>query len=226
MASLASQPEAVHPMMPNVPIDQVLLTTIEVAGTLAFAVSGFMAAARKRMDVVGVAAVSFFAAFGGGTLRDVLLDRRPFFWVQHDEYVWAVLCLAVAGTLWVRIVDVSPSARPVLWADALGLGLFAASGAGTAAESGLSAILCSLMGVVTAVFGGVMRDLLCNELPAVFIDHRPYAICAFAGAWAFLAASVVVGPPWFALAVGIVVAAGSRLMSLWRGWRVPGWSGQ
>ena len=198
--------------------------TIEVAGTLAFAVSGFMAAARKRMDIVGVSAVSFFAAFGGGTLRDVLLDRRPFFWVQHDGYVWTVLCLAVAGTLWLRAIDLSPSARPMLWADALGLGLFAASGAGTAAELGQSAIVCSLMGVVTGVFGGVMRDLLCNELPAIFVDHRPYAICAFAGAWAFLAASALGWPQWLALAAGILVAAGLRLLSIRRGWRVPGWA--
>ena len=212
-------------MLPDVPVDQVLLTTIEVAGTLAFAVSGFMAAARKRMDIVGVCAVSFFAAFGGGTLRDVLLDRRPFFWVQHDEYVWAVLCLAAAGTLWLRAVDFSPSARPTLWADALGLGLFAASGAGTAAELGQSAIICSLMGVVTGVFGGVMRDLLCNELPAIFVDQRPYALCAFAGAWAYLAAAALDGPHWLALAAGTLVAAGLRLLSLRWGWKLPGWAG-
>ncbi len=213
-------------MMPHLAIDQVVLMTIEVAGTLAFAVSGFMAAARKRMDIVGVTAVSFFAAFGGGTLRDVLLDRRPFFWVQHDEYVWAVLGLAAAGTLWLRALRFSPSARPMLWADALGLGLFAASGAGTAVELGQSAIVCALMGVVTGVFGGVMRDMLCNEVPAIFVDHRPYAICAFAGAWAFLAASALLGPHWLASAAGIIVAAGLRLLSLWRGWRLPGWAGK
>jgi uncharacterized membrane protein YeiH len=209
--------------MPNVEIDRVLLTVIEVAGTLAFAISGLMAAARKRMDVVGVAAVSFFAAFGGGTLRDVLLDRRPFFWVQHEEYVWIVLALAIVGTLWLRAVELSPSARPMLWADALGLGLFAGSGAGTAAELGQSTIICALMGVVTGVFGGVMRDLLCNEVPTIFVDHRPYAICAFAGAWAYLAASALLAPQWLALAAGILVAAGLRLLSLRQGWKLPGW---
>jgi uncharacterized membrane protein YeiH len=213
-------------MLPDVPIDKVVLLAIEVAGSLAFAVSGFMAAAHKRMDIVGVSAVSFFAAFGGGTLRDILLDRRPFFWVQHDEYVWAVLCLAAAGTLWLRALDFSPSARPMLWADALGLGLFAASGAGMAAELGQPSIVCSLMGVVTGVFGGVMRDLLCNEVPAIFVDHRPYAICAFAGAWVFLGASALAAPHWLALAAGIFVAAGLRLVSIRRGWRVPGWAGE
>jgi uncharacterized membrane protein YeiH len=209
--------------MPNVEIDRLVLTVIEVAGTLAFAVSGLMAAARKRMDVVGVTAVSFFAAFGGGTLRDVLLDRRPFFWVQHEEYVWIVLGLAIAGTLWLRAVELSPSARPMLWADAFGLGLFAGSGAGMAAELGQSTIICALMGVVTGVFGGVMRDLLCNEVPTIFVDRRPYAICAFAGAWSYLAASALLAPQWLALAAGILVAAGLRLLSLRQGWKLPGW---
>jgi len=79
---------------------------------------------------------------------------------------------------------------------------------------------------VTGVFGGVMRDLLCNEMPSIFVDHRPYAICAFAGAWAYLGASALVEPQWIALAAGIFVAAGSRLLSLSRGWKVPGWAGE
>jgi len=208
---------------PVVRVDWVLIA-IEIAGTLAFGLSGFIEAARKRMDIVGVAAVTFFAAFGGGTLRDILLDRRPFFWVQHSEYVWAVLGLVVIGTVWLRVAHLSPSARPMLWADALGLGLFSASGAGLAWEMGQPAIVCALMGVVTGVFGGVMRDVLCNEVPAIFSDHRPYAVCSFAGAWAFLAMAWVTGPAWPALAVGIVVTAGLRLLALARGWRVPGWA--
>jgi len=208
---------------PTVRVDWVL-TAIEVAGTLAFALSGFIEAARKRMDVVGVAAVTFFAAFGGGTLRDILLDRRPFFWVQHSEYVWAVLALVAAGLAGLRATHLSPSARPMLWADALGLGLFSASGAGLAWEMGQPAIVCALMGVVTGVFGGVMRDVLCNEVPAIFSDHRPYAVCSFAGAWAFLAVASVTGPGWPALSVGIVATAGLRLLALARGWRVPGWA--
>lgn len=199
-----------------------LLSGIEIAGTLAFALSGFIEATRKRMDIVGAAAVTFFAAFGGGTLRDLLLDRRPFFWVAHSAYVWAVLALVVIGWLWMRAARPSPPAWPMLWADAFGMGLFSASGTGMAWETGQPAIVCALMGVVTGVFGGVMRDVLCNEVPAVFSDHRPYALCAFAGAWTFLAVAVADGPGWSALAAGIAVTAGLRLLALARGWRVPG----
>lgn len=208
-------------MPPEIPFDRLILAAIEIAGTFAFAMSGLIEAARRRMDVVGVAAVSFFAAFGGGTLRDLLLDRRPFFWVQYDEYIWAVLVLAVLGGLGLRVAHLAPTARPMLWADALGLGLFAASGAGIASDLGQAPIVCALMGVVTAVFGGVMRDLLCGQVPVVFRDRRPYAVCAFAGAWIYLGVSASPIPEWAALLCGTGAAAGLRLLSLARNWQVP-----
>ena len=81
---------------------QTILLVIEVGGTLAFAMSGLLEAIRKRMDIVGVFSVAFVSAFGGGTVRDLLLDRRPLFWVQNQEYVWLVIALALTAPLWLK----------------------------------------------------------------------------------------------------------------------------
>ena len=196
---------------------------VEVAGTLAFALSGILEAARKRLDAVGVCFVAGVAAFGGGTLRDVLLDRRPFFWVERAGWLWAVLLLCVAAMLFLRAPHFTPTERGMQWPDALGLGLFAATGTQIAAADGLPAIVAVLMGVMTAVFGGVLRDVLCNEVPRAFNDHRPYALCAFAGGWVVLGAQQVGLAPPLALAAGVLVATAARILALHFGWRLPPW---
>ncbi len=196
---------------------------VEVAGTLAFALSGILEAARKRLDAVGVCFVAGVAAFGGGTLRDVLLDRRPFFWVERAGWLWAVLLLCVAAMLFLRARHFTPTERGMQWPDALGLGLFAATGTQIAVADGLPAIVAVLMGVMTAVFGGVLRDVLCNEVPRAFNDHRPYALCAFAGGWVVLGAQQVGLAPPLALAAGVLVATAARILALHFGWRLPPW---
>ena len=86
----------------NAPWVHTLRFVLEVAATVAFALSGVMAAARKRLDAVGVCVVAFVAAFGGGTLRDLLLDQRPFFWIRHTEFVWGILALCIGAMLFMR----------------------------------------------------------------------------------------------------------------------------
>jgi len=200
-----------------------LLTTIEIAATLVFAISGLIEAVHKRMDVVGVFAVAFVTAFGGGTVRDVLLDRRPLFWVQHQEYVWLVLALTLIAPPLLRLIRHQWTHRAMQVTDALGLGLFSVSGASLALAAGLPLIVVVLMGVITGVFGGVMRDVLCNEIPLVFHDHCPYALCAFVGGWAFLGANALGAEPLMAFAIGGGVATGLRLLALAWDWRIPAW---
>lgn len=200
-----------------------LLLGVEVAATLAFALSGFIEATRKRMDIVGICSVSFITAFGGGTLRDVLLDRRPFFWVAESGWVWVILAMCVGGVALMRGRHIAPTERAILLPDALGLGLFTVVGARMALEMGMPTSTAVLMGVVTSVFGGVLRDVLCNEIPAVFRDHRPYAICAFAGAWVFAGLDAFGAAPLLSMLGGAGCAAGARILALARGWQVPGW---
>lgn len=196
---------------------------IEALATLAFAASGLLAAARKRLDAVGVCIVAGLAAFGGGTLRDVLLDRRPFFWVQHASWLLVLLGLCIASMLFMRSRHFAMTERAMLWPDALGLGLFTASGTQIALAAGMPAIVAVLMGMMTAVFGGVLRDVVCNEIPSAFSDHQPYAICAFAGGWVVVLGHQLAVDDWLGLVAGASTAVLLRAVALWTGWTLPSW---
>jgi len=214
--------------MPAIPLSHVLSLTngqivIEALATVAFAISGVIEAARKRLDAVGVVMVAGLTAFGGGTLRDVLLDRRPFFWVEHAGWLWALLALSVAAMLFLRARHFALTERAMQWPDALGLGLFAATGTQIALDASMPAIVAVLMGMMTAVFGGVLRDIVCNEIPRAFSDHQPYAICAFAGGWVIVAAAYWQWPGWVGLLAGAGTAIVLRLIAMWTGWMLPKW---
>jgi uncharacterized membrane protein YeiH len=196
---------------------------IEMVAILAFALSGVIEAARRKLDAVGVAVVAGLAAFGGGTLRDVLLDRRPFFWVEHAEMLWWLIGLTIASMVFMRARHFAPTERAMQWPDALGLGLFTASGTQIALTMGLPALVAVLMGMITAVFGGVLRDVVCNDIPKVFSDHRPYAVCAFIGGWILVFADGFGVPQWLALVVSASVATGLRIVAMIFNIQIPAW---
>lgn len=209
---------------PPLPTLSDLQIVVEALATVAFALSGLLAGARKRLDAVGVVVVAGLAAFGGGTLRDVLLDRRPFFWVEHPGWVWAILLLCVAAMFFLRAQHFSVTERAMLWPDALGLGLFTAAGTQIALASGMPAVVAVLMGMITSVFGGVLRDIVCNDIPSAFSDHRPYAICSFTGAWVLVAAQALGSPDWLAMLLGSATAFGLRALALVSGYELPRWT--
>jgi uncharacterized membrane protein YeiH len=200
------------------------LTAIEVAAILAFALSGLFAAARACLDAVGVCVVTGLAAFGGGTLRDVLLDRRPFFWVEHAGWIWVLLALCIGAMVFLRARHFAPTERALQWADALGLGLFTASGTQIALDASMPAIVAVLMGVVTAVFGGVLRDIVCNEIPSAFRDRRPYAVCSFLGGWVLVGTDALGAPAWIGMLGAALAASLLRAVALITGWTLPEWS--
>lgn len=200
-----------------------LLIAIEVGGTVAFAMSGPIEAMRKRMDVVGVFSVAFVSAFGGGTVRDLLLDRRPLFWIEHEAYLWLVLAMVITAPWWLKLALRDTGTRLMEWADAFGLGLFAISGTSIALAAGMSPGVSALMGATTAIVGGVARDVLCNEVPKVYQDHRPYALCAVAGSLVFLGLAALGMGSELASLAGIAVATGSRLLAIAFDWQLPGW---
>jgi len=202
---------------------ETLQLLVEIAGTAAFALSGVLKGAQKRLDAVGVCVVGFLAAFGGGTLRDLLLDQRPFFWVRHEEMLWGVMALCLLAMLFMRRHHFDLTLKAIEWPDAMGLGLFTATGVHLALLSQTSMLVAVLMGLITGVFGGVLRDIVCNEIPAVFSNHHPYAVCAFTGGWAYIGLWQLGAPGWASLVACVLITAGLRGLALWRNWQLPAW---
>lgn len=198
--------------------ENVIVFAIELIAVLAGAFSGFAEARKKRVDPVGVFAVAFITAFGGGTLRDLLLDRRPFFWVLHYEYVLLILVLTLVATPLMRLAHrVVPRPAFVL-ADAIGLGFFSISGSALAVSAGMPHIIAAMMGVITGVCGGLLRDVVLNEVPMVLRDGRPYALAALIGCAYHLILVEVGAPQSLALWTAAALIVAIRLIALWRGW--------
>jgi len=170
-----------------------------------------------------MAMVSGLAAFGGGTLRDILLDRRPFFWVENEIWIWVIIAICLAALLFMRAKHLEPTARAMQWPDAIGLGAFAAGGTQLALNAQVPAIIAVIMGVLTAIFGGVLRDIVVNEIPKAFSDHVPYSVIAFTGSWVVVAINAVGLEPFVAVAVGALFIILLRVLALLLGWRLPIW---
>jgi uncharacterized membrane protein YeiH len=195
----------------------------EVIGTLAFALSGLIEAARKKLDLVGMAMVSGLAAFGGGTLRDILLDRRPFFWVENEIWVWILILICIGALLFMRSRHLEPTERAMQWPDAIGLGAFTAGGTQLALNAGVPAVISVIMGVLTAIFGGVLRDIVVNEIPKAFSDHIPYAVIAFTGGWVVVGLNLLNVDAFVAVAIGAIFTIVLRVLALLFGWLLPIW---
>ena len=203
----------------NLPLQEL----IEITATIAFALSGLIASARKNLDAFGVFVVTGVSSFGGGTLRDILLDRRPFFWVEHDYWLWVILCLSLLAILFMRSKHIPLTERAIQIPDALGLGLFTALGTQIAMEHHMPYIVCALMGVTTAVFGGVMRDIFCNEIPKAFNDHQPYAVLAFIGSLSVVILTSANEEEWVILTVSAALVTALRIMTIYFKWKLPSW---
>ncbi len=163
---------------------------VEGSAVLVSAFSGMIAARRKQMDFVGTFTVAVITAFGGGTLRDVLLERRPLFWVSHQEYPILIFALALVFLYLPQLFQpLHPLAEKTFDAiDALGLGLFSIAGSAVALDTGMPIFIASLFGVITGVFGGILRDVMINQIPIVFRQTSLYATCSFVGSWVYLLA--------------------------------------
>jgi uncharacterized membrane protein YeiH len=171
--------------MPGLPVVAVLPTVsdfvygIGIAATVVFAVSGVMEAGRRGMDLVGVTVLALVTAVGGGTVRDLLLDR-PIFWISDASYLLAPMATALIA--FILLHRHALPERLFLVPDAIGLALFTVAGTQIALDFQTPWLAASLLGVITGAFGGVLRDVFCNEIPLIFLPGELYASAAWAGA--------------------------------------------
>ena len=199
------------------------LQILEIIGTLAFGASGLIAAARKKLDMVGVILLVLVTAFGGGTLRDILLDRAPFFWVQNEIWIWLLAGAAILIQFFVKARNIELNARAIDWPDAIGLGVFAALGTQIALDMGNSPLIASMMGVITAAFGGLIRDVLIAEIPGLVNDHQLYASLAFVGGlFIWLLQYLGLNSNYSALAGALTIII-ARILAMKFGWKLPSW---
>jgi len=199
------------------------LQILEIIGTLAFGASGLIAAARKKLDMVGVVLLVLVTAFGGGTLRDLLLNRQPFFWVQNEIWIWVLAAAAILIQFLVKARNVELSAKAVDWPDAIGLGVFAASGTQIALAAGHTPLIATIMGVITAAFGGLIRDVLIAEIPGLVNDHQLYASLAFVGGLLIWVLEYFTVDATLATLIGALTIIVARIVAMRLGWKLPAW---
>jgi uncharacterized membrane protein YeiH len=196
----------------------VLFSLLDLLGVAVFAVSGALAAGRVGLDLLGVVVIAALTAVGGSTLRDLLLNRHPISWIGDPTYLVVV---AVAALLTVVYVGYRPVPdHALLVADAFGLALFAMSGAQVAEGAGLSPIIVVLMGTMTGVAGGVLRDVLSGQIPLI-LRRDIYATAAIAGITLYLVLQALGARRTWAFGVGLLLVAAVRLLAILWGWQLP-----
>ncbi|MDP2240653.1 MAG: trimeric intracellular cation channel family protein [Burkholderiales bacterium] len=195
-----------------------LLYLLELFGVAVFAISGALVAARKHMDPFGVIVIAVVTAIGGGTLRDVLLDRHPIFWFENTAYLVVIIAAAVFTMIYTR--HRTAPMKALLIADAFGLALFTVSGAQIAEQQGLPGIIVVLMATITGTAGGMLRDMLCAEVPLI-LRHEIYATTSLAGAAVYVAGKYAeLDVTAVALAAMVTVFA-LRMAAIFLGWHQP-----
>lgn len=201
--------------------DSVLTTALDYAGVAVFAATGALAAARRGYDIVTFAFFAAITGIGGGTLRDLLIGA-PVFWVGQPAYVG--VSVAAAGMVWALGERLS-RIRTLLWLDALGIAAYCVVGASKAAEWGAPPLVSVAMGVLTATFGGMLRDVLAGE-PSALLRKEIYVTATVGGAGLFVLVKLVGLSDGAAATVGVVTAFALRAGALARGWSLPGYQGR
>lgn len=197
---------------------QHLFYILDLIGVAVFAISGVLAVARKGLDIFGVLVIAILTAIGGGTLRDLLLNRHPIFWITDPTYLSVITSTTFLTMIYLRFYP--PPHKALAIADALGLGLFGMAGAQIAEAAHLSPPLIVVMATITGIVGGILRDMLTAEIPLV-LRQDIYASAVIVGVVSYLILQYFQLSRSVAFAVGGIIIVLLRLLAIYRGLRMP-----
>ncbi|MDG4716251.1 trimeric intracellular cation channel family protein [Winogradskyella marincola] len=177
--------------------------TIDILGTIAFAISGVLVAMNKRMDPFGVLIIAFVTAVGGGTLRDIMVGVEPVSWMRNMTFVYVIIGSAIFAVIFRNYLK--HLRRSLFLFDTIGIGLYTVIGIETGLVAGLHPIICVALGTMTACFGGVTRDILCNEIPVIFRKEIYATACIVGGLSYFLMRFFLKDENYLFVIAGLVV---------------------
>jgi uncharacterized membrane protein YeiH len=205
-------------LQPVLEVERTLVLVLDLCGTFAFALSGATAGVRRRLDVFGVLVLSFAASTFGGISRDVLIGATPPAALVDWRYLAVSVAAGVIAFFWSSLIE--KLRNPVRMLDALGLAFFAVAGTEKALAFGLSPVMAALLGMLTGIGGGIVRDVLLAEIPAV-LRSELYAVAALAGAAIVAGGSVLHVPAIVSTLCGGLMCFGLRMMAIRWGWNLP-----
>jgi uncharacterized membrane protein YeiH len=191
-----------------------MIYLLDLFGVAVFAVTGSLAAGRKRLDLFGVVVIALATALGGGSLRDVILGAHPVFWIADPTYVLVAVAASVTTFALARFRR--PQSGILLVADAFGLAIFTVIGSQKAASLGVSPVIIVIMGVMTGVVGGMIRDILSGEIPLI-LRTEIYATASLCGALVFVGLRPLIPNESLTIAIAVVIVLALRLAAIrWR----------
>jgi uncharacterized membrane protein YeiH len=191
---------------------------LDTIGTLVFAISGALTAMYKKLDLFGVYCIAFVTALGGGTIRDVMIGRTPVGWMLDIDYVFIItlgFLLSLVFNRYLERLRIS-----MLLFDTIGLGVFTLIGLEKGIEYGLSPVICVILGTLTATFGGVIRDILCNEIPVLFRKEIYATLCVAGGVLFFLLQEFAIPKEIISASVAVFIIT-LRLVAYKYNWSLP-----
>lgn len=191
---------------------------IDILGTIAFSISGVLVALNKKMDAFGILIIAFVTAVGGGTLRDLLIGATSVSWMQDMTFAYVVLASTILAVIFKSKIDYLR--KSLFLFDTIGIGLYTVVGVEKGISAGLHPVICIALGTISACFGGVIRDILCNEIPVIFRKEIYATACIFGGIAYFIIKQLPIKGNLVFVIAGLVVIA-TRILAVKFKLRLP-----